>query len=125
MNNKILAVLVTGIISLGGCTSADVLRKPGEVSSTSKYAPQNEQKKTNDIGVMRYLNEGASFVTEARREDAYKKMFKLCDGKYNIIAENSSETSPTTYTYTKATNTGFTSQTVSSSYRYIHFQCIK
>ncbi|WP_199611550.1 hypothetical protein [Flocculibacter collagenilyticus] len=115
-------ISITYVALLAGCTSADVLRHPGEVAKTSKYAPQNERKTENNIGVMRYLNEGASFVREARREDAYKKMFTMCEGKYDIIAETDSETTP--ITYTSETNTGFVSQTVSSSYRYIHFKCV-
>lgn len=112
---------ITCALVLSGCTSADIIRYPGEVAKTSQYAPQNEKRTSNNIGVMRYLNEGASIVRDARREDAYKKMFNLCNGRYEILAENESETSP--LTYTSVTNTGFISQTVSSSYRFIHFKC--
>ncbi len=113
---------ITCVSILVGCTSADVLRHPGDVTKTSKYAPQNEKQNDDNIGIMRYLNEGASFVKEARREDAYKKMFNMCDGKYEILVENSSETSPTILT--TETYNGFVSQAVSSSYRYIHFKCV-
>lgn len=120
MKKAFLSITCASI--LVGCTSADVLRHPGDVAKTSKYAPQNEKKADNNIGVMRYLNEGASFVREARREDAYKKMFNMCDSKYEILAETSSETSP--MILTTETNIGFMSQAVSSSYRYIHFKCV-
>jgi hypothetical protein len=118
---KNLIIPIATIFLLSGCTSADILRKPGEVSKQSQYAPQNEKSKSDDIGIMRYLNEGAAFVTEARREDAYKKMYNLCNGKYELVNEADSETTPTTFI--NETSTGFTAQTLSSTYTYIYFRC--
>ncbi|GGB45976.1 hypothetical protein K8B83_04900 [Shewanella inventionis] len=118
---KYFIVPIATIIFLSGCTSADILRKPGEVSKQSQYAPQNETPKANNIGIMRYLNEGAEFVREARREDAYKKMYNLCNGKYELVDEADSETTPTTFI--NETSTGFTAQTLSSTYTYIYFRC--
>jgi hypothetical protein len=119
MKSLILPVVV--VIFLSGCTSADILRKPGEVTQQSKYSPENEKKADDSIGVMRYLNEGAPFVREARREDAYKKMYNLCNGKYELADETDSETTPTTFV--TETKTGFTAQTLSSTYTYIYFRC--
>jgi len=114
------ALFIISLLSLTACTSADMLRTPGASPEKSKYAPQNESS-NNSVGVVRYLNEGASFVVDARREDAYKQMFNSCNGKYEIIAETDSESLPTTFI--NQTSTGYMAQTVSSTYRFIHFRC--
>ena len=62
--------------------SAQMVRPAGE--STSKYAPVNER---SQPGVVKYLNDGASFVIKRRRESAYKQMFETCHGPYRIVAE--------------------------------------
>jgi hypothetical protein len=50
----------------------------------SPYAPVNEGSR---IGVVSYRNEGISAVRKRRREDAYKQMYKSCNGPYRIVAE--------------------------------------
>jgi hypothetical protein len=39
-------------------------------------------------GTVRYSNEGSESAINRRREDAYKKMFDACDGKYKITSEH-------------------------------------
>jgi hypothetical protein len=39
-------------------------------------------------GMVRYSNEGSDSDINRRREDAYKKMFDACDGKYKITSEH-------------------------------------
>jgi hypothetical protein len=60
-----------------------MVSSPGGVSG-SQYAPQNEKAR---LGTIKYLNQGAGAVIDARREDAYKQMFTACNGKYNIVSE--------------------------------------
>ena len=76
--------LLFGILFLTGCT-ATMVSAPGK-NTTSRYAPINE---TSRPGIIKYLNAGDSEVIQARREDAYKKMYKACNGKYKIINEGS------------------------------------
>ena len=52
--------------------------------SNSQYAPLNEQGIAGEIS---YCNAGAKSVRDARREDAYKKMFASCGGPYEIVRE--------------------------------------
>lgn len=73
----LLAIFAT----LSSCT-ATMVSKPGAVDS--KYAPLNE---TNRAGLIKYLNQGGDSVIDKRREDAYKKMYDACQGKYVINKE--------------------------------------
>lgn len=67
------------IIATGACT-ADFVTKTG---STSAYAPVNEVRG----GEIKYLNQGAESIRQARRNDAYQKMSEYCGGKYKITTE--------------------------------------
>jgi hypothetical protein len=67
---------------LSGC-AATMVNAPGGATN-SRYAPTNEASRG---GVIKYLNQGADFVIQNRREDAYKQMFNACNGKYKIDAE--------------------------------------
>ena len=68
-------------VVLSGCTASKVnTRNP----SNSQYAPLNESGVTGEIS---YCNAGAKSVRDARREDAYKKMFASCGGPYEIVRE--------------------------------------
>lgn len=76
-----LLVLVTCSVALVGCSASSVnLRGP----SSSMYAPLNEAQSTGEIS---YCNAGAKVVRDARREDAYRKMYESCSGKYEIVRE--------------------------------------
>jgi hypothetical protein len=78
---KNIFALVGLILLLGGCANnAKVLQVPGNTEQ-SKYGPQNEKRLT---GIVAYKLGGDA---EANREEAYKKMFDTCNGKYNIIKE--------------------------------------
>ena len=81
MTTKFYLLIIT-ISFLFGCSASSVV-KPGN-SQHSKYAPQNESDRT---GVIKYLNQGATFVRNSRREDAYKQMHSECGGRYNIVNE--------------------------------------
>jgi len=104
------------LILLSGCTTANLVRAPGD-NAPKEYAPINSGDST--YGVVNYLNEGASFVTNARRKDAYKKMYEACNGKYKILGEASNESNPMFVQQGNITNT-FTSSYVSFA-----FECVK
>jgi hypothetical protein len=79
MWRTVLATLVVATF-LCGCSSGNVNTAGPE---TKPYAPTNV---TAD-GDIRYLNAGAKSVRDARREDAYKKMYAHCGGPYEIVRE--------------------------------------
>ena len=54
-------------------------------NNNSLYAPINEQDTKG--GLIKYLNQGADSVIEARREDAYMQMHSFCNGAYQIVSE--------------------------------------
>jgi len=68
-------------VFLCGC-SASMVYNPS--TSVSQYAPINEKSRP---GMVKYLNEGAAFVRQARRDAAYKQMYDSCGGKYSIVSE--------------------------------------
>jgi len=70
------------LLILLGCSARSVVL-PGN-STNTKYAPLNEKDR---IGIIKYLNQGASFVRKSRREDAYEQMHNNCNGKYIILNE--------------------------------------
>lgn len=50
-----------------------------------KFAPANYK----PVGIVKYLNDGAGYFVKARREDAFEKMHKSCDGSYEVLKETS------------------------------------
>ena len=109
--------LGTGILIFSGCSTTNVEQVPGSMAH-SKYAPVNSQEQ---YGVVSYLDKG--FSSAARREDAYKKMYEVCNGKYKIIRESSKNIGATynAYQYNK-----YSSGTATNiSRRYIQYTCVK
>lgn len=72
--------LLVACLVLSACFSSQVKMK---IPETSRYAPVNDQVD----GEVSYLNAGAKMVRNARREDAYKKMYEHCGGPYEIVRE--------------------------------------
>jgi len=68
--------------------------------------------------MVKYLNQGASFVIKARRDDAYKKMYKLCNGRYKIVSEG-----PEKGSQTVAVPFGDAWVAASTEYWVIKFEC--
>jgi hypothetical protein len=66
----------------------------------------------NKRGVVSFMNEGASSVIDARREDAEKKMASFCKGNYEILAETSKDQ----YAGTVASMNSQTSSSANGSY---------
>ena len=73
-------IVFIGALILAGCSAGAVNTSGPE---TKPYAPSN---KTAD-GDVRYLNAGAKSVRDARRDDAYRKMYEHCGGPYEIVRE--------------------------------------
>lgn len=108
------ARLVVPLITVGlltGCTSATMVSSP---TSGSAYAPVNEGARS---GLVKYLNEGADFVRNQRREDAYKQMYAACSGRYRIEAEGSNPEGGAFIT------SGQGAYWAQASYWYIQFAC--
>ena len=78
-----VGVILFVVIAAQAC-SATMVNAPGASSASSPYAPVNEASRG---GMIKYLNQGASYVVEQRREDAYKQMYTACRGTYRIDAE--------------------------------------
>jgi len=111
---EIIKILVLySLLLLLGCSASSVV-KPG--NTKSKYAPQNEGNRT---GIVKYLNQGASFVRESRREDAYKQMHENCGGKYNIVNEGIRSEGGTIVPI------GNSAMYADSQYMYIEYKCIR
>lgn len=103
------AIFLTSLVM--GC-AAQMIRSPGGIETP--FAPSNEKSLP---GTIRYLNQGAGFVVKQRREDAYKKMFAACNGRYTISSEGPRSEGGI------ATAVGNSLVFRSSEYWYISFQC--
>ena len=106
-----LRLLLISVI-LVGC-SATMVKEPG---SNSPYAPMNADELT---GIVKYLNQGASSVVRARREDAYEKMYAACKGYYEIVIEGPRVEGGIVFA---ADNALYISNT---EYWYIQFRCLR
>lgn len=78
-----LLMPITALVLLS-CAASPVATK---IPETSPYAPVNDEVD----GEVSYLNAGAKSVRNARREDAYKKMYEHCGGPYEIVREEDQE----------------------------------
>ena len=113
-----LSTIALVMAVLSGCSAGGIERNNDH---KSKFAPVNAV----DSGVMSisYLNQGASVVINARREDAFEKMFNECSGKYELLQEGrSTSTGPT---YITATDSGAIASTSSSNYATFYFRCVE
>jgi hypothetical protein len=106
--------LLPGMIFLIGC-AAQMVVNPGS-QADSPYSPINEASRP---GIIRYLSEGAQPVKEARRNDAYRKMYEACGGKYRILREGSRSEGGV------VVPTGSGALYADSQYIYIEFECVK
>lgn len=117
--NKLLKVsLPLVLLFLMSCT-AQMVAPPG--NTKSKYAPANQ---SSNRGIVKYSTEGASSVVAARREDAYKRMYNACGGKYIIVSEGMKPEG----TYSMPVNTGSASPMYVSgtmNAMYIVFECLE
>lgn len=129
MSKVILMALV--VFLLAGCGATMV--KP--VNTGSKYAPLNEG---DGKGEAIYRLGRMDSFNDSQREDAYKKMYEQCDGKYNIVdewtdSENTSSGFAQSTTNATANKSQAKVQSQSTSmfvddqthYRHITFKCVK
>ena len=122
MNRISICGVVIIAVAMSGC-GAQMVSTRGNASS--KYAPINE--KDANGGVIKYLNDGAAFVVQQRRDDAYKQMYNYCNGKYKIVKEGPQAEGGYAYTQSGQTENPFNAVTTfgTSQYWYIWFECEK
>lgn len=106
-------VLFFALVVLSGCAAHMVVR-PGS-KSASQYAPVNESTRP---GIMKYSNQGARPVREARRRNAYKQMHDACNGDYKILSEGPRSEGGV------IVPVGYGAITDDSQYLYIQFECV-
>lgn len=106
---SILFILIYGLL-IAGC-GADMLVSPG-----GKYGPTDGDK----AGRIKYLAEGVSSVIEARRNDAFKKMYNACNGHYKILDDTSKDKLIGSSDYNGYGGSSFIG---SMEYVYIRFEC--
>lgn len=83
--------------------------------TVSKYAPKDYKGK----GQVKYLNNGASFIVNSRRENAFKQMHEACGGEYHILNESNQATGGMIHN----NGMGGLAYNQTSEYVYIDFQC--
>jgi hypothetical protein len=118
MNTSLKIVIPIFLFALTSCT-AQMIVPPG--NTKSKYAPANQ---SSNKGIVKYSTEGARSVVEARREDAYKRMYSACGGRYIIVSEGMKPEGA----YSMPVNTGsespmYVSGTMNAVY--IVFECLE
>ena len=74
MNRKSFCIIFLLSILLSGCAS--------------KFVHKDYQ---NKKGIVSFLNNGADFVIQQRRNDAEVKMKQFCHGTYTLLAETNKE----------------------------------
>ncbi|WP_408096475.1 hypothetical protein ACJVC5_15655 [Peredibacter sp. HCB2-198] len=99
------------LVILMGCSASHVT-KP----KVPEHAPENYR----PVGMVKYLNEGLSYVREQRREDAFKEMSEACNGKYKVLEEGERPDNFTLSTYNPAVKS---IDTYKSNYWYISYSC--
>lgn len=77
------ACLSLAIIATSGC-AAQMMNNPSS-SGASRFAPV--RRANQEVGIVKYGADGAPFVVEERKADAYRQMYESCDGSYEIIRE--------------------------------------
>lgn len=98
------------LLFLASCASATMVQ---EVKNP-KYAPKGYKQ----IGIVKYLNQGANSVIDSRREDAFKKMHDQCrSSDYKILREFTDEQGKSW------SKDEFGVSEYTSQYVYLEFQC--
>jgi hypothetical protein len=75
-------------------------------------------------GTVKYLADGADFVVRSRREDAYKKMYEDCHGRYSIVDETI-EKEGGAAAVAPSYNGGATAFAAPFTYVYITYECVE
>lgn len=73
---KHLIILITLLLT---CSCLTNVVRPMK----SDFAPVGYKPK----GTIKYLANGADFIISGRREDAFREMYRACNGKYSINSE--------------------------------------
>ncbi len=113
MNKKVLIFSTTSIMLLSGCV-AHMEQMPGSVS-TMKYAPVNIKQQN---GLISY-----DYGATIQKKDAYKQMYKVCNGKYEIIREFEKNDGAALIPYGAYSQYGGALLNIEK--KYIEFKCVK
>lgn len=106
---KLLPVLLI----LVSCGSTQVQ----SVHKTSKYAPTGYKQK----GIVKYLNQGADFIIEKRRESAFRDMYAAYGGPdYEILSESNKPE----FTHVNGNPLTGGIDVSNTNYVYIEFKCL-
>ena len=99
--NKSLAPFL--LVLTVGCTSnGTVIEHSYDKSKTNKYEAENENSfLPNGVGKILY-QDGAGIYDDGNEQEANKKMYMMCNGKYEILNRETS-TSERSYTVTVVT----------------------
>ncbi|MCG7584591.1 hypothetical protein [Photobacterium sp. OFAV2-7] len=113
---KFISIFFSALLLIG-CSAGEI---QSNTDHLSPYAPLN----ASDTGIhsIAYLDEGADLVRDARREDAFKKMFDYCDGRY-VLLDEQGQVVGGNQTIHQETLDGYISTTLSSRYRTFYFKC--
>lgn len=112
-----VSIYVLLLSSVLGCARAYVATETRKTDSA--YAPINEK----NGGTVLYLNEGMASVKKRRRQNAYEKMFKSCNGPYKIVNEHTTNKQEASF----SVPAGFPGTRYESNqdYVYIDFECVQ
>lgn len=100
-----------------GCSTTVLVAPPGKPGAVP-YAPLNEKERP---GIMKYYNEGSESTVRQRRNEAYKQMYTLCGGCYEIVWEGPiDEAVPDS-----AIHGRYAAVDRPQEYLYIKFRCVK
>jgi hypothetical protein len=81
MLEALLSLLL--LFPASGC-AAQMLNSPTGAAS-SRYAPV--RRASQEVGIVKYSADGAAFIVQQRKNDAYKQMYETCSGSYEIVRE--------------------------------------
>jgi len=115
-----MALRFFSFLCMAGVLSGCGVTMIQSAQSGSKYAPQNEG--DGRTGVVTYIENETPLIVKYAREQAYKKMWAECIGKYRINHEWTSITEDEL-----APSFAFLSLNAPASatqYRHIAFQCL-
>lgn len=99
--NKLLALFLLTLTV--GCTSnGTVIEHPYDKTKTNKYEAENENSfLPSGVGKILY-QDGAGIYDDGNEQEANKKMYMMCNGKYKILNRKTSS-SERSYTVTIVT----------------------
>jgi len=81
MSPRTVLLALAAALTVSAC-GATMVNAPGHAGA---YGPVND---ADRVGVIKFRDD--DLLRDKRRQDAYKQMYKACDGKYTIVDEGES-----------------------------------